>query len=236
MKFLCSCLLFFAFLAVPIQARADLSYSEADKAVLAFFKVGNAVPDYDGWIKAMPEYYTAPKEDQERIYHEQDVRLKWAFADFDHTDNFLKITTAVFIRKIEKDNQFFLQFKFPEGGDLGAHIFPYPFRKEWVALSVEDLQNFESIPISENVAERIAPLFDSSDMIEGLLNLHVRPLGADYSASKLIDHMYFWLLRGDVAQFELRSQVEAHSYQSVITYTAPWYLNETESELLELMK
>ena len=220
---------------ISIPAWAQLRVSEEEKAVFAFFQLGERVPNYDEWIFSLEDYKTAPEDLQEDLYHMHDTRLKWGFGTYNHKEDFLKITTKSELFVTEKDSKYMLHFRFPGSEGEEYPYFPYQYREDWIALVVNDLGRFTSIPITQQQYEGLKPFLKDQQTIKTKMRMRVRPLNADFEKPLLIDDNYFWVMTGDIAYLGFETE-NTQTPQTLYNYTAPWYLTDTEAELLELLQ
>lgn len=233
-----------ALLAAP-PARAALQVSEEEKAVFSFFKLAESTPDYDGWISNSPRYRQAPESQRQAVHNEEETRLKWGFGTFKPETDFLKIETEIELRLVRQGENLFLNFSFPDRQEGEAPYFPYSYGSEWIALVVDDLEKFTRIPIAEEDRAYIKEKLGAGTVFKARLKMRVRPLSVDAKAPlSLAGKEKFWLLRGDIAYlaFENPEQQPANPGASgderktaIFSYTAPWYLSDTEADLLKLL-
>lgn len=226
-------ILVIALLAFSLPAKAQLKITEEEKAVFAFFKLAEHVPNYKSWVMAMPSYNQAGPDMREDIYHLEETRLKWGFGTYDETDEFLKIRTEAELILNETDEQTILHFRFPGSAGEEYPYFPYPYAEAWIALVISDLGRFTSIPLSPEQTKNIKTMLDGATKTPVKMKMRVRPLEADIEKPLEMDGAYFWIMGGDIAYLEFISKDKE---QTLFEYTAPWYLTSAESELLEMLQ
>lgn len=224
---------------VSAPAFATLKITGQEKAVFAFFKLANSTPNYTKWIKRTPEFLKLDKDAQPYYFKEEDVRLKWGFGTYNVKKDFLKIQTNVLVRYEGEKGQKTLKINLPDFPDAASPFFPYPYGQDWIALIVSDLDKFTTIPIDQDHEEEIKKYISSNPekTHRAILRMRLRPLSADSRAPLELNNASHWLLLSDTAYVSLEYYDEETSKPVVLwDYTAPWYLSETERNLLEILK
>lgn len=225
--------LFLAVFTLAFPVHAQLKVSEQEKAVFAFFKLAEHVPDYKSWAESMPDYKNASPELQPDIYNIEETRLKWGFGTYDPADEFLKIQTDAELILNETSDQTILHFRFPGSEGEEYPYFPYPYADAWIALVVSDLGHFTSLPLKPAEAQNIRKVLAGKTRTDVKMNMRVRPLEADIDEPLFLDGSYFWVMSGDIAYLDF---VAVGAGETLFKYTAPWYLSDSEADLLELLK
>lgn len=230
MRPLLTALLFLCLSITPVDAK--LEASEEEKVIFAYFKLVEIVPHYKSWIKSSTFYKETPKKDQERIFHIEERRLKHSFGTFDHTKEFLRVQTNIEIFLQEKKGKTKLEVLFPESADAKNPYFPYAYRKDWIALIISDLGRYTTLDIGESQKEDLKSLFKGQETIKAQLNMRIRPQDANAEEPLEIEGQPFWIMTGDVAYLEILTNDE----KELFSHTAPWYLSETENDILKLLE
>lgn len=230
------------FQAAAPAARADLEISEEEKAVFSFFRMSGGTPDYDTWIVNSPRYAGAPEPLKNAVREEEDVRLKWGFGTFEPQKDFLKIETEIVLRFTGGEEGTGVRIGFPGSRDGEAPYFPYDYGREWIALIIDDLENFIHIPLTgeeqARMLEKLGEGREPGESFTARLRLRIRPLSADAKTPLVLRKKEkFWLLRGDIAYLaiEVPPLKKGAAGTAVFSYTAPWYLSATEADLLKLL-
>lgn len=229
-------ILLLAFILSTNAVHAALRVSEEEKAVFAFFQMGERVPHYQNWIFSIMEQETVPPELQQDLYHAHETRLKWGFGTYDHTRDFLKISTKAELFLSKKDEQARIHFRFPGSAGEEYPYFPYQYTDQWIALVVNDLGKFTTVPVTEEQEQWLQQQFGSHKILPVTMRMRIRPLSADLSEPLRIDQTDFWIMTGDIAYLVFEHKTLSGDENEIFSYTAPWYLTETETELLELLK
>lgn len=219
--------------AFSAPAMAQLKVSEEEKAVFAFFKLADHVPNYESWVNTMPSYLQADPDMKEDIYHLEKTRLKWGFGTYDETEDFLQIQTEAELFLTETGEQTTLHFRFPGSAGEEYHYFPYHYADAWIALVISDLARFASLPLTAEHTENIKKKLNGQTRTAVKMKMRVRPLEADINEPLQMDNAYFWIMSGDIAYLEFESK---ETQQKLFEYTAPWYLTQAEADLLNLLQ
>lgn len=230
---------FFLFpLAICLPSLAqNKEVSESDKAIFAFFKLASLTPDYDQWIRNSEKYITSAEDPtlQRDIYEIESLRLKWGFGTYNPEQDFIKIRTPVKLA-LNTARKPQLAFIFPGNISGSVPYFPFPYGNEAVALIVGDLENFMRIDLSPEEFEKISSLIAPGQAYDAQLSLRVRPVSADGATPLKLDGMDQWLLMGETGYLEILYAPQGQSETALWAYTAPWYLSDTEKNLLPLLE
>ena len=225
----------FSSLSAHAEYRPDIT--DREKAVFAFFKVTRGTPFFDSWIRTSDTYLSAPKSHQEEVYEAEAMRLKWGFGTYDEKTDFLKISTRVFLQLQTGADGASLNFKFPGSESEEIPIFPYPYGADWITLAIDDLYNFTSVPLGPKQYELVASQLEPGKIYKGSLKMRIRPLTGDAATPLLVDGVNNWLMMGDTAYIEfLYTPSGAKDSVVLWSYTAPWYLTDSEEVLLNLLE
>lgn len=237
----------FSFIFLP-PAHAGLQTSEEEKAVFSFFRLAGATPDYTTWINHSQRYLKAPDALKQSVYDEEETRLKWGFGTFDPGRDFLKIETDIELHVTNGAEGLGIAFSFPGKSKDEPVYFPYSYGQEWIALVVDDLEKFSKIPLMDEDSAYLTQKLGRGGNFKARLKMRIRPLSADTDAPlALTEKDKFWLLRGDIAYLafekipkneieeQAKKTLEEERKTAIFSYTAPWYLSDTESELLNLL-
>lgn len=221
----------------PGYAAYEAKVSEYEKAVFAYFKLARTMPHFDAWIRSSENYKSLPAPQQEPFYEQEAMRLKWGFGTYDETAQFLRIGMAVEIMLVADPKAPSLRFRHLNSADENLPYFPYPYGGEWVALVVNDLEYFKNVPLGPKQLEAITGHIKPGHPYRADIRMRVRPLSADTEKPLVIDDVNYWLMMGDVAFFEFSLPAAPGAKPvSLWSYTAPWYLSESEEELIHLLE
>ena len=242
-QFLCHCPIKFLWvlfllicLASPVRAEFSPDISMHEKAVFAYFKTTRGQPFFDQWIKSSEPYRTSAALAQDEIYEHELLRLKWGFGVYDETADFLAVNTQVYLQLSNGAEGPLLNFKFLNSADQEIPFFPYQYGDEWIALIVNDLHLFTSVPLDAEQHQKIASLLEAGKIYEGMIRIRARPVTADAEMPLEMPDGKYWLLMGDTAYIEfLYAKPGATEPVKLWHYTAPWYLSENEEILLDLL-
>jgi hypothetical protein len=225
--------MFLLCLALPALAQKK-EVSETDKAVFSFFKLSGGNPAYETWVMNSEPYQTSFADPilQSQIYEVELLRLKYGFGTYDVKEEFIKIRTPVKLMLHDQiEGQTTMSFMFPKAGQGNVPYFPFPYGKEWIALIVNDLQEFLNLPMPEEQAKQAAETLTLNKIYEGEIVLHVRATEADDREPLKLDGTEQWLLMGETGHFELLADGK-----KLAEYTAPWYYSRAENDLLNLIE
>lgn len=220
-------------LALAFPAGAQLRVSEEEKAVFAFFQLVKRTPNYKSWVKTLPSYKQASPETQQDIYDLEETRLKWGFGTFDHEEDFLKIRTQAELLMTTEDGQTTLHFRFPGSSGEEYPYFPYSYADAWIALVVNDLGHFANLPITAEQAAQLQRHMKGAKILPVDMDMRVRATSGDIDTPLLMDGTYFWVMAGDIAHLDF---TPTGSDTPIFTYSAPWYMSDTEEDILNLLK
>lgn len=224
-------------MSVPASAQYDPEITQSEKAIFAYFKLTQGTPFFDPWIKGSSVYKKTPPARQEGFYEEELMRLKWGFGTFDEKEQFLEISADTYMQLNKTKDGPVLSFKFINSGSEEIPYFPYPYGDEWVALVINDLAYFTSVPLGPKQLETVATYFEPGKIYKGAVRMRIRPVSADATAPLLVDNGNFWLMMGDTAYFEfLYAPPESAQKLNIWSYTAPWYLSENEELLIDMLE
>lgn len=150
------CVFLFLFLISPVSHAQDGSdYTNVERVGFAFYKLGNVEPDFDSWVKAMPEYkqIVRPRERAEFL-SKMKFRLEQGLNTYVPEFDMITITTPVIlqgmtIEEINKTRNFYIKV-FPDTkSNTRDFYFPVPVGKEWVALIPREIEKYQNVKVSE---------------------------------------------------------------------------------------
>ena len=90
--------------------------------------------------------------------------------------------------------------------------------------------------LDEEQAQNMKNMFAGKDQLPVTMRLRVRPLTADFEEPLQITDTDFWIMTGDIAFLSFETETEQNKDQEIYSYTASWYLSDTEEELLDLLR
>jgi hypothetical protein len=231
-------LLALLFPAANAAAQIQVNVSENEKAIFAFHRLSRQEPDFKMIGRSYDEFMNAPLELKEEVLEATTLRLKTGFGMHDLDKDFLRITTKILVqvRAQQGETPPLFIFHFPNHSkDSYVPYFPYPLGDTgWIALLVEDLPQFSSIPLTAEQYAFIKQYLSEDDTpYEMMLHMRVRPKSADGTAPVVLDGVEQWMMMGDVAYITCSTLTETPV--KLWEYSAPWYLTDAEKELLPLL-
>jgi len=223
---------------VSVNSYAQLSVNDEEKAVFAFLKLAAKKPNLGTWITHSTKYQQAAKFDKERLLETEKIRLGGAFGTYNVKKDFIKIKSNIrLISSVDTDGKAKLTVRFTDHELIETPYFPFPYGEQSIALIVSDLNKFLSVELTPEEAQLAQRYLHSSAPYEAKLELRIRPLSVDASAPLQIDGIEQWLMMGDIAYLKILFHDEYKRKEIAIwDYNAPWYLSESQRELLDLFK
>lgn len=226
----------------PEISCAALSVNDQERPIFAFFKLLQEPPDYDQWIMASSKYLATEglsEERRQQTYAEEEIRLKWGFGTYDAHKDFLKVYAPITLALSQDSSRPVLTFHFPETEREEILYFPFPYGADNIALVIKDIAAYKSVTLDQKQYETLKPLFKTNTPLTARLKLRIRPLKADMKTPVLVDAIPFWPLVGDIAflAFEIPApETPKTPYKKIYSYSAPWYMTDEETKLLELLE
>jgi hypothetical protein len=230
--------LIFLFLTICAPAFAqNKEVSESDKAVFAFFHLGGGTPAYEEWVRNSEKYLLSAEDPklQSEIFEIELLRLKYGFGTYDPDNDFIKIRTPVRLMVHNQLDGETLSFMFPAVGQGKVPYFPFAYGKESIALIVNDLEAFLNISLPPGSAKDAHMILAINKIYDGEIIVRIRPTKADKTAPLKMDGVDQWLLMGETGYMELVVNWDG-TEKSLYSWTAPWYLTDTERNLLPLLE
>lgn len=233
--------------ALSAAARAEVGavkVSTTEDVVIAFYKTGGAMPNFEKWITQRDPYKTTPLARRPAMMESELARLKKIYAEFDPQSSLMTLKTSVVARAAEyqdpKDPEKTLarlEMHFESAKD--ADYFPYDFLGERFALIPKD--------IATHLKPAILP--EQFDYLNGQLGengkpvtmiLELRAAKADMNAPFNLDGTGGgvdaedgkgqWMFLTDVASISIWNRTGTLLWE----YTAPWYITPMRKDLLNL--
>ncbi len=214
----------------------NYAFSDSDKAVFAFYHYAKGEPDFEKWVKNSPPYLSAPLETKEEIFEQEMLRLKWGYGTLDLEHEDLNIKTDIMFQVRRVNDAEFLSFKFVNSGKEDVPYFSYPYGQEWIAVVVNDLGNFTTVPLTADEAAHVHEFVPDDQVHAGTVNIRIRPVSVDREAPLKLDDTEQWLMLGKVSGIEFFALGPGGQQISLWKYVEKTLLTETEKALMPLLQ
>ncbi len=215
---------------------ANYLFTDSEKAAFAFFHYTKNTPDFENWVKNSPRHINAPLPEKDTILEQELLRLRWGFATLDSSREDLLIKTDILFQIRRTTGTEFLNFKFINSGNEEVPYFPYPYGREWIAVVVNNLADYTTVPLNTNEAARIHQFIKDEQVHRGTVEIRVRPVSADNTAPMKLDGAEQWLMLGSVSGIEFFTPASNNTNVSLWRYTDKKFLTETEQMLMPLLQ
>lgn len=216
--------------------------STTEEIVIAFYKTGGAVPNFDKWTKEREPYRTTPLARRPAMLERETVRLKNMYAAFDPRRDFLTIRTDARAHATEQPDPadparttMALNIEFLAGD---ADYFPYDFMGERFAVVPKDLSDYMRPHLEKGQYDYLKAVLGNGKPVTFIMQL--RPLTADLNAPFNLDGTGGgpdakdgkgqWMFLTDIASMSVWNKAGTMLWE----YTAPWYITPVRDSLLEL--
>lgn len=240
---------FFAALACLLLvlpgARAEsggTTISTTEDIVLAFYKTGGAVPNFEKWVKEREPYRTTALARRPETLEREITRLKNLYAAFDPKTDFLTVKTSARARAVEMLDPadpsrtiHGLAMEF-DAGD--ADYFPYDFMGERFAVIPKELELHLNPVLPRTQYDYLLDVLEKGKPVTMILEL--RPAKADMTAPFDMDGTGGgpdekdgkgqWMFLTDIASMSIWNRAGTLLWE----YTAPWYVTPMRDSLLDL--
>ena len=231
------CLLLIGCVSTPAFAQKK-NISAAEKAVLAFYKLSGLKPDFDKWVRVALNPTESHNPIPEDLIIQEKLRLQYGLGTYDPEREILKIHTTLMGQIIEKDGKFYLASHFPGKGALEAPYFPYNAGNVWVAVIINELENFLLLELDEEHRQKMAMLLpEHNKPYELNLELFYRPTSAQQEPLQM-DGLSQYIMLGEIAYIAFKKPALAgqQNDSALLEYYAPWYMDTEEQDLLQILE
>ena len=217
---------------------AEMTVSDAEKAVFAYLKLTDQEPNFEAWIKNSQKYLDATKARKVKILEEDRERLDWGFGTFDVTKDFITIKAPIRLTTtLREDGTRMVYTRFVDDRHNETPYFPFSFGKDSIAFIIQGLESYAAIALKPEEIPKIKQYFYNSAPYEAEMEMRIRPISADAEKKLLIDYKDQWLMLGDIAYLKINYYDEFKLQNiNVWDYNAPWYLDESQKALLDMFK
>lgn len=235
-KFYIPFLAFLCILAGAAHAANNYTFSDSEKAAFAFFHFAKGTPAYEGWVQNSAPYMNAPEAQKPNVYEQEMLRLKWGFGTLDITREDLRIKTDVLLQLNHDKDVDVLNFKFVNSGSQEIPYFSYPYGKEWIAVVVNDLGDYTTVPLNTDESAKIRQRLEQGKVYQGKVSLRVRPVSSDSTKPLQLDNTEQWLMLAKVSGIEFLMPDSAGQETALWAYSNKAMLTETEQMLMPLLE
>ncbi len=216
------------------QAQLNRNSTPTEQIALAFYKMGNAAPNWDSWIKTRPPYSITPWARREKIYNQEKVRLKRSYQRFNPERHFIIVHTKVKLKptvvqassKDEKD-AYKLPITFVSAPE--ASYFPYDFLDSRFILIPYHMQKIMNDDIEKHEYDFLRKLGVTPSK-EFIMTAELRADKANIDKPLMIDGLEQWALYTDIVSLSIWNEDGLLLWE----YSAPWYVSPNKKKINEL--
>jgi hypothetical protein len=196
------------FCLIPASAIANIGKiraSSAEDVALLFYRMANARPSFDLWIKETEPYSVTALARREEVYAAQMARLTQAWQKLNPATSVITITTPAVGH---------VQMTSPAGGETQqipvlnirfaqgkADYFPYDFREERFVVIPAHLESRLNPVLSLDQAKNLQAVLGTGKNLRLVMTL--KPIRSDISGVQDVDGVPSWLMSADVASLSL---------------------------------
>lgn len=236
------CVFLLLLLLSPLSHAQDGSnYTNVERVGFAFYKLGDIEPDFDSWIKGMPEYkkIVRPRERAEFL-SKMKFRLEQGLNTYVPEFDMITITTPVILQgmpaeNFSRANERYIRIYPDTKNNTRDFYFPIPVGKQWVALIPRDIEKHQLIKVSPEKYDQIigTTSMSSSEGIKrtGIMEIVIQPTSVDTKEPLIIKNIELWLMDGEMASLSVWTDKK---HDLAWEYTAPWYVSDTQRGLYDL--
>jgi hypothetical protein len=229
--FLCVCICLYLW-AAPAFAQ-DMAPSTGEDVALAFFKAGNAKPDFDLWAKSSKDYIVAAPVAAADILYEEKQRLmrKWrafnAGAGVLYVEAVVDVALKTTVNK-DGDEEYWMSMAFTEGD---VTYFPYNFLEYDFAVYPQKIEQLMTERLQKPQYDLMFADFKNKPVGKAYLSFQLKPVRSDMEQPYEIDGKEQWVLLCDIASLSLLS---VNTRQSFWSHASDWYVSPTTQKMQEL--
>ncbi len=220
-------------LVLPITAQAQKSQRAAtsEQVALAFYRMGNAVPNWENWIKSTAPYNLTPWAHREKIFKQEQLRLQNAYAKFNPERHFLIVHTKVMMqpnKKIDEDGKesYHLPIKFKSAPE--AEFFPYDFLTDRIIIVPYKLKGIMNDEIEKNEYDFL--IKNNASGKEFTMVAQLRADEANIEKPLVINKVNNWALYTDIVSMSIWNNDGILLWE----HSAPWYVSKTKRDINQL--
>lgn len=217
-------------------------YTESEKVGFAFHKLAGFDPHYEQWIKDMEKYVDAHPADKLELLQKERYRLESGFLGYIPDVDLVSLD----IQAVVKSSNYFAQSQ-KEGVqtdvtielvELPENYFPFYIGGMWIALVIKDFDTLlrqRTFTAEEyQTLAKLLGLTGAYQLTQKVnIDLHLRPLSVDTSSPLTLDGLEMWLMLVEIGEMTVWRKIN-NNKQVLWTYTAPWYISDSQKELLML--
>ena len=229
----------------PARALLDASqYSETEKVGFAFFKLGNHMPDFNGWAKSEDIYNDLPDDaGRAALLRKESLRLESGFHNYVPEEDLLRLRIPVrisFPTKQARDELLARKVPIPvriEMDKEAVEYFPYQIGALWVAVVPDGLDAYKTLSLSaDDFSGLLAGLkYGANDTAgDAVLHMDLKPVKIDLEKPMKLGKLdRAWLMAAEIGSYELWDK----SLKTVaFSFHASWYQAKEHQEILDLYK
>lgn len=232
---LCLCLI--GCLTVPAYAQKK-NINGAEKAVLAFYKLSGVTPDFEKWINTNFKNKYGHNPPPPELFEQEKLRLQYGLGMYDPEREILKINTTVISQFITKGNKTYLASIFQGENAMETPYFPYNAGHVWVAVLINDLEDYLLLELDEEQQKKISALLPAHNKPYNIeLTLYFRPVSAQPEPMQ-IDGLEQHIMLGEIAYIGFKKPGLTWQEDDGLLweYYAPWYMGTEKQDLLDILE
>lgn len=206
----------------------DTKITDDEKAVFAFLRKGDVIPDYEALVKSGHIYRNTPLKYRDEILLQEELRLGRGYSEFNPDQHFLNVELPVYVKFLTKDSgEHIVVFSLYDGGGPDkAPIFDYPYTHDQkILLLVDDIMTFAKLPVPD---EQYGAIKDKARASEGewfrsLLVMRVRVYKADSKMPQRVENEMGWVMYGKIAHIRCMLPPSYSGEVVLWDWVAPWH-------------
>lgn len=230
--------LFFTFLFLgagalyhSANAQGRVEFATTRDVVIAFYKTGGTLPNFENWIKKRPPYNETPWAHREAMLEKEGLKLLREYQNFNPETDFLNVRTSVNLTPSEtinanKQPAYNLSIRFDQAPD--AQYFPYEFLGERFILLPRGMRDVMNVQITPSQYQFLTDA--KADNRSHTMIMSLRAYEADLSQPHEIDGLFQWVLKTDIVSLEVWNRRGRLLWE----HTAPWYTSPNNIKLNKL--
>lgn len=223
------------FIALPLQNVLaqnkvfSTEITQKEKAVFAFFKAGNASPDFEKWVMESSLYKSALESDKQEILIQEQLRLGRGYSYYSLDKDLLEIEIPVTAKYIppEGGKQARFYFIFPDQYEENyVPVFSYSYGQDTVSMIINRLAAFGNFPLTQRQFEIISErMTRQSEDFDAILIAHVKISSADHTKPyPKPNGGKQWIMVGELGYLSCEiNSFFGNKRNQLWDYLAPWY-------------
>lgn len=230
-KFLLTACLVFSAACISLAADSSHKISNYEKVVFSLFKFNGGTPNYKKIIEQIDRYRTEQSSFiKNKVYEEENLRLKWGFNAFNPETDYITIETDIFVQLTLDFKVPMLNFRFLHAEQDQVPYFPYPYDYELIAVAANDLKKFQYLPLNEDRYNQARSVFALKKLYDAKMTLQVKPLSVKEERPESDESLKQWIITSDIASIRFTYYDPDQGEILLGAYKAPWYGEQKKVE------